>query len=162
MKFLNVSLLSFFLTSFLASMEIANCNNPNGHAYYHNHGIVDKKSSGWDKDGFNNVNAVFTLKLLDNKKLDILFIDATKMITSVIQSGAKVFPVILTQTSISIVVIHSTSVETYSFWKNTEGENKFSLSQSKTGDIMVRKNSLMVGNCSFIFFDKLKSLLDNT
>ena len=54
-----------------------------------------------------------------NKKLDILFIDATKMITSVIQSGAKVFPVILTQTSISIVVIHSTSVETYSFWKTT-------------------------------------------
>ena len=83
----------------------------------------------------------------------MLFIDATQSITSSIQSGGTIFPIIRTENSISIIIIHKSVIETYSFWENSENEYKFSLSQTKTGDIMVRKNSLLVGSCNYINFN---------
>ena len=53
----------------------------------------------------------------------------------------------------TVLVIYPSVAETYSFWQNKDGEYKFALSQSKTGDILLRKNSLMVGSCSYINFN---------
>ena len=154
--FLFVLLFVFSTQSFAEDLLIANCSNPIGQAYFHHYGIVPEDGSGWDKDGFESVNATFSLKKLGENKYDILFIDATKSIKSSTQEGAKIFPVIITNTSITMVIIYPQEiVETYSFWTNAKGKNKFAISQSKTGDILLRKNSLMVGDCSYINYDAL-------
>ena len=130
---------------------IANCEGVYGHAYYHYHGIVLKDKSGWVKEAISE--GKFSLKKFETDKLDLLFIDASQSIKSTIQSGASIFPVIRTDTSMTVLVIYPSVAETYSFWQNTDGEYKFALSQSKTGDILLRKNSLMVGSCSYINFN---------
>ncbi len=130
---------------------IANCEGAYGHAYYHYYGITPKDKSGWDKDAISK--GKFSFKKVDDDKFDLLFIDASQSITSSIQSGASIFPVIRTDTSMTVLVIYPSVVETYSFWQNKYDEYKFALSQSKTGDILLRKNSLMVGSCSYINFN---------
>jgi hypothetical protein len=150
-------LISLFISLAICSKSwaeaelIANCEGAYGHAYYHYYGITPKDKSGWDKDAISK--GKFSFKKVENDKFDLLFIDASQSITSSIQSGASIFPVIRTDTSMTVLVIYPSVAETYSFWQNKDGEYKFALSQSKTGDILLRKNSLMVGSCSYINFN---------
>jgi hypothetical protein len=153
-KLILISLVIFFTIcskSWAEAELIANCEGAYGHAYYHYYGITPKDKSGWDKDAISK--GKFSFKKVDDDKFDLLFIDASQSITSSIQSGASIFPVIRTDTSMTVLVIYPSVVETYSFWQNKDGEYKFALSQSKTGDILLRKNSLMVGSCSYIDFN---------
>tara|TARA_Y100001936_G_scaffold202397_1_gene204978 strand:+ start:1113 stop:1574 length:462 start_codon:yes stop_codon:yes gene_type:complete len=150
-KLLFIITLLFSFNTLAQEETIANCQGALGYAYYHSHGLVPHNEAGWGEDKI--TKGIFTLKKLDDDKLDLLFIDATQSITSSIQSGGTIFPIIRTGNSISIIIIHKSIIETYSFWENSENEYKFSLSQTKTGDIMVRKNSLLVGSCNYINFN---------
>ena len=96
-KLMLISLVIFFAIcskSWAEAELIANCEGAYGHAYYHYYGITPKDKSGWDKDAISKEK--FSFKKVDDDKFDLLFIDASQSITSSIQSGASIFPVIRT------------------------------------------------------------------
>ena len=130
------------------SKTIANCSSPSGYSFYSYIGLATKGDSGWAEDKISGMRA--TLKLLDDK-FDILFVDATNTVTSSLDSGAKIIPIIATEDYFSVLNLWiGRTAEIYTFWKNKDNQYKFSLAQVKSG--LISKSSVMVGDCSFIDF----------
>ena len=130
------------------SKTLANCSSPSGYAYYPFIGMAKKKNSGWTEDGISGMRTTVTYK---DSELDILYIDATDMLTSSLGSGAKLYPVITNENYFSILSIwFDNATELFTFWKSNDNQYKFSLTTVKGG--LVPKSSVLVGDCSFIDF----------
>tara|TARA_X000000950_G_C13585097_1_gene524989 strand:+ start:131 stop:577 length:447 start_codon:yes stop_codon:yes gene_type:complete len=148
MKILLTSLLILSFNFF--SKDVANCSGLQGYSYYMDYGIVPTKESGWSKDGIED----FKVKVIKDESgnFDILYSDLLGY-TSSTEDGAIIIPVIETNDSLSLISSYpSKNTEIYSFWRNKSGEFKYSLAQIKNGSVSIRKNTLFVGNCSFINF----------
>ena len=114
------------------------------------YGVVPKKESGWSKDGMDNFELKVTKDV--NGDYDILFKDVIGY-TSSKNDGAIIIPSITTNDSLSLISSYpNQTTEIYSFWRNKNGELKYSLAQIKNGTPMIRKNTLFVGNCSSVIF----------
>jgi hypothetical protein len=137
------------------AVDIANCSNPSGYAYYPELGMFDKKSSGWSKDKISNG----ITKVTKNQKgeYDIIFIDSTKNIISSREDGGGVFLLNQGKSSFSILVVYQgKTAEIYSFIKNNSGKLEYLHITSRAGDLIpITKSSLMQGECSFIDFSKI-------
>ena len=156
MKISGLLALSFAVTPAIGqSIDIATCRNPSGTAYRHFSGSNDKNDSGWSDDKI--TNGVVSLTKDATGKFDILYIDFRKKPISVIQDGAKVIPLRSGPTEISLLVHYDGSAtELYSFFREKDGKNKYSVLTSRLGPAAISaKSGVMVGDCDPIAFDQL-------
>lgn len=132
---------------------IAHGENPQGKAYFPYVGLVSKKDSGWHNDGIKN--GVFEV-VVSNGNLDIRYVDAAKRIKSSLADGGQVTILNKGENEISVLVYYpKTSIEIYTFYIDTDGNKKFTLTQMRGGEnTMVTKASILTGSCNFIYFDK--------
>lgn len=142
--------------SYSHGVELATCRAPAGKSYYHYAGIADKKISGWTDDKLSD--GVFTLTQSKDGAFDVLFIDGRGKPFSSAQEGAAVRLLRRGESSISLLVFHpSNTTEIYTFFLEKDGVNKFTLMQSRNGDLApLPKSSLFVGMCESIRFDLVK------
>jgi len=152
------SLLSiiFLLISHVAfAIDIASCSNPVGKAYFPEIGLVPKSKSGWDQDKV--TNGMVKLIKTSEGKYDILFVDATKQITSSTDSGGLVSMLNRGDNVVSFMVVYPKSTaEIYTFLRTTSGGLEYVQVTSRAGDaVMITKASIMRGDCSYINFDNL-------
>lgn len=100
--------------------DLAICQNLDGHAYYHNRGLVKAKDAGWSKDRISKGKTV--LKRLAPGKYDVLVLDASGSIWSAIQDGGTVFGLRATSTEITVMHVSKAAViEIYNFYKERDG-----------------------------------------
>jgi len=145
--------LMLFSVSALAQ-EIANCRSPKGKAFYFNLGIVQKNSAGWGDDAISG--GVFTLSK-KNGEFDILYLDSSKRIVSSRASGAVIQPLRKGENNFTLMVYYANdTIELYTFAKENSGVQSVHIIQSKGGDAMVQKSSILIANCDYIKFDALK------
>ena len=113
--------------------------------------------SGWSDNGIENGMTTVTF---NNGNLDILFIDVLNEIRSAKDQGSEIEFLMLSDNSftISSTVLNRT-IEIYTFWKNIDGEYKFSLSSTKGGFSLIPSNNLFVGDCSFVSMSWMEELL---
>lgn len=139
----------------LHAQTVTSCQNPEGYSYNHYSGRVPKASSGFVPDKI--TGGMVTLQKIGDKKYDILFVDATKQITSAVGDGGSVVLFRKGKTDATFVISFSGKViELYTFWVDSDGLAKYDLVQSKGGDLMpIHKISIMVGTCGPINFKLL-------
>lgn len=130
--------------------EVAVCSDPSGHAYYPEIGLIDKKSSGWQKDAISGGKITVTSDETGN--IDLLFVDASQQINSSTQQGGQVSLISQGKRDFRVMVVYPTygTVEIYSFWVNDRGQKEYSVLNSRTSDALFMKSSLMKGKCSFL------------
>ena len=151
-------LLLCFLIPTLNAETIASCGALKGQSYHPYYGtLANKKMSGWSDNGIENGKTTVTF---NNGNLDILFIDVLNEIRSAKDQGSEIEFLMLSDNSftISSTVLNRT-IEIYTFWKNIDGEYKFSLSSTKGGFSLIPSNNLFVGDCSFISMSWMEELL---
>jgi hypothetical protein len=143
----------FFLNFNSFAQIIANCKNPEGYAYYHHQGMVPKKSSGFQDDKI--TGGITTIKKMPNGKFDILIVDVRKKIISMVEDGGTVMLLRAGEKDATFLLYFpNMTIELYTIWIDSEGNQKFDMLQSKGGDAMpVHKSSVLVGNCDSINFD---------
>ena len=138
----------------VSAKNISVCGGFEGKSYFPNFGVLaslNQAETGWHDDRISEGKTTVT-KVGD--EFNILFSDVSGALTSAKDDGAQIFPLPLMagKDTFSIMVIwpRGPAVETYNFWKDNDGQFKFSLSQIKGG--LIHKQSLMVGNCTYIDF----------
>ena len=153
-KFLLIVILFFAHSSF--AVTIANCQNPEGHAYFPYAGFNPKDMVGWDKD---KITGGITQLVMDDKgQFDIQFVDASKQIISSKEDGADIFLFAINENSIGLAAIYvGRLIETYTFIKDLSGNNEYLMTQSKV-NTPVPKAGVMRGTCSFIDFSALEKI----
>ena len=153
-KFLLIAILFFAHSSF--AVTIANCQNPEGQAYFPYAGMNPENMAGWSKD---KVTGWITRLVQDeNGEFDIQFVDASQQIISSKEDGAKIILFAFSESSLGLAAIYFGAVlETYTFIKDLSGNNEYLMTQSKVG-VMIPKAGVMRGTCSFIDFSALKKI----
>ncbi len=144
-------LLSMWSTSTWAQ-TIATCGKPEGYAYYHYAAMLPKKDSGFTKDKISD--GMLTIQKMPDSSYDILIVDASKTIRSMVQDGGKVMLLRKgTKDATFILYFPAGSLELYTFWVDSEGQAKYDSLQSRGGDgAPFHKSSVMVGSCDVINF----------
>lgn len=141
----------FFKFIFLQNLfaeTLANCGASKGISYFPFSGINLKKNSGFADDEIKDGIVTLTKQ---GDKYDILFKDASGILSSSTQDGAEIYPIILNQESIALVSIYpGKALEIYSFWKENDGNTRYSLQTSRHGNPLISKSSLLVGDCTFL------------
>ena len=157
---MNKILLSIFLISSLAinAETIASCGALKGVSYYPYLGVFsDKENSGWQDDGISEGKTTLTF---DGTGFDILFIDFFDEINSSIANGAEIKLMMVGEKSYSLLSSYENdTLEIYTFWKNKDEEFRFSLTQVKDGAAFFKKQTVLVGECTYVKFDWLEKLL---
>ena len=157
---MNKILLSIiFISSMAVNAEtIASCGGLKGQSYYpHLGAFTDKKNSGWQDDGITGGKTTITF---DGTGFDILFVDTLGDINSSIGNGADIRLMMVGENSYSLLsVFQNSTLETYTFWKTNEGKSRYSLTQTKGGSALIAKQSVLVGECTYVEFDWLEKLL---
>ena len=87
-RYASLLILAIALSPVTVAQNVTTCRTPKGYSYYHYQGLTQKESSGFTEDTLSN--GVFTIKKVDSKNFDILYIDARKTITSSVADGAVV------------------------------------------------------------------------
>jgi hypothetical protein len=136
--------------------DITTCKDPSGMAFYHHANMVRKKDSGWAKDKISDGR--LTLKKIADGEYDILIYDATKTLFSLKQDGGQIVLMRAGENDATFLHFYPDRViELYTFWKDSLGQFKYDLIQSKGGDLtLVHKSSILVGSCSAINFEIIK------
>ena len=135
--------------------KIASCNNASGYSNYHHAGILGKKQSGWTEDKI--TGGIFTVIKTNEKEYDILFTDASKTIISSKEDGAKVMLMRIGNNDATFLAAYPrNTIELWTFYIEKDGRGRFDLLQSKGGDVLQHKSTVMSGDCSFI---DLKALI---
>ncbi len=134
---------------------VAACGNVEGYAYYHHHGVVSKKDSGFTKDKI--TGGMTTIQKMPDGTFDILIVDARKKIISMVQDEGKVLLLRRGEKDATFLLFFpNNAIEIYTIWVDTEGQKKYDLISSKGGDgTPVHKSSVMNGTCSEINFNVL-------
>jgi len=150
-----VLLMSIGFTNSTLAETIAKCKNPAGYSNYHYAGLIDKKGSGFVEDKI--TGGMTTLIKINEKEYDILFTDIRKQIFSVRDDGGKVMLMRLGKNDATFLHMHPGMVmEIYTFYRETDGEGRFDMLQSKGGDGMpIHKSSVLTGSCSELNIDSL-------
>ncbi len=153
--FVSYSLISFSSLSALAQ-DITTCVNPEGLSYYHYSEAVSSKDSGWSQDKISNGR--LTLKKISNTEFDILILDATKSIFSLRQDGGEIFLMRSSENDATFLhFFQGKVIELYTFWKDSNGQFKYDLIQSKGGSTTrVHKSSILIGTSTPIDFKLLQ------
>jgi hypothetical protein len=135
--------------------EIASCQSPAGRAYYFNLGIVPDAKSGWENDKISNGS--FTL-VKSGQELDILFVDVTKKVQSSKANGALVKLLRIGDSNFTVLVYYENdTIELYTFARENNGRQTMHLMQSKGGDALVQKSSVLIARCDSIDFQALRN-----
>jgi hypothetical protein len=132
---------------------IAHFKSPQGKTYYANTGLVSKKDAGWKNDG---IEGGITEIVVNNGKLDVRYVDATKRIMSAREDGGevKIFGRGINAVSIWVYYPRHT-IEVYNFYKDEDGQTKYIYTSTRSGeDLPIIKSSVYVGSCDFVYFDK--------
>ena len=135
--------------------DIASCGDPEGHAYFPEHGLVGKKDSGWSIDKI--TGGITKLVKLSEGEYDILFVDATRDIISSKGDGATIIPLNNGEKVFSVLVVYpGKTAEIYTFLQDGSGNLEFIQTTSRAGDgVLITKASVMRGTCSYINFGAL-------
>ena len=142
------------LTTHALAEDIAVCHSPVGKAYYAFDGIVPQNKAGWQNDAV--TGGKYTLSR-QGKDFDLLYVDATKRVASTRASGGIVQLMRVGESNFSVLVYYSNStIEIFSFIKEKSGKHTIHIMQSKGGDALLQKSSIMVGKCEFINFEKIR------
>jgi len=139
-----------------ASQVVAECANPQGHAYYLETGIVQTGKGGWQEDKISKGRTLLIRE--EGGAYDIIYKDATNQTISSVASGAKIM--LLRNNNVEglfLLFYPGKTAEMYHFFKEDNGTLRYATYQNKGGvDIPISKNSLMVGACSQIDFSSIK------
>lgn len=150
----NLLFLLLFLPQIIYATTIANCQNPEGHAYFPYAGMSPENMAGWDKDKI--TNGIVQLVQDEEGKFDIQFVDASKLIISAKADGATIIPFARNKNIISVAAIYAgTVLETYTFIKDLSGKNEFLMTQTKV-NTGFPKAGVMRGTCTFLDLSALK------
>jgi hypothetical protein len=140
-----ITLLVTSMTDVASAKEIATCGASDGTGYYPAFGkwTDDKISDG-----------KFTLTQTSEKEFDLLFVDARGSSFSAKQAGGAVILTGEANNAISIVVIHpsTTVTETYTFFRNADGNAQAIWTSNKGGGAPVMKVAAYRSNCSFFAY----------
>lgn len=146
--------ITLFIFSFLfietANAEvIASCSNLKGHAYYPHQDIISEKDSGWKQD---EVSPSVIELHKEGAEYDITYLDSTKKSSSTIKHDkAKIISLYNGKDDFSLLVQYpSGGTDIYRFFKESNETTKFALMSART---QISKNSLMIGDCSYIKFE---------
>ncbi len=149
-----LTLILILVPGLVSAKNISVCGGLEGKSYFPNYGMLAKLNeaeTGWHDDRIGEGKTTVT-KIGD--EFNILFSDVSGALTSAKDGGAQIFPLPLMtgKDTFSIMVIwpRGPAVETYNFWKDNDGQYKFSLSQVKGG--LIHKQSLLVGSCTYMDF----------
>lgn len=139
---------SFLVAGGAFAQAVANCSDPEGHAYYHHYPPVSKKESGFQKDKI--TGGLTTLQRLDNGDYDILIVDFRKQVISFRQDGGRIMLLRRgTNDATFLVTFPGMTIELYTFYTDADSVKRFDILQSKGGDGMpIHKSSVMTGTCS--------------
>ena len=151
------TLISFTTCAAIAqSEEIATCRNPSGKAFYHFNGLSDKAGSGWADDKISN--GVTTLVRATDGTFDMLYVDIRGKPISMAQDGATIRLLRLSPVEVTLLAHYEgAATEIYSFFKEKDGKNRYSVLTNKTGSAaIIPKSGVMVGDCGPIRFDLIK------
>jgi hypothetical protein len=151
-----ILLSSYSISSY--SMEIAECSNPSGKAYYPEIGLITKKDAEWDQNE-KITGGIVKLSKIGKNKYDILFVDATKRIISSVEDGGTVLMLSKGEKSVAFLVVYmGKTAEIFTFLTNTSGKSEYIHVTSRAGDdVMITKSSVMRGDCQYINFNALKN-----
>lgn len=139
----------FLLIHELSYAEVvARCTDSKGKSYFPNVGLITKDKSGWEDDAI--TGGVITLTRDKKGNFDVMFLDATKRITSSVDDGGLVKVFAKDDDALGVVVIYpNNTLETYNFFKTTSGEFEYLHTTSRVGsDALVKKVSLLRGVCT--------------
>ena len=135
------------------AQEVANCHSPKGKAYFAHLGIVPQDKAGWQDDAV--TGGAYTLTR-QGKELDLLYVDSTKRVASTKAQGGTVQLLRIGERNFSVLVYYpNDTIEIYSFIKENSGKLTLHIMQSKGGNALVQKSSVMIGRCEFIDFTGL-------
>lgn len=141
-------------SAFAGEQIIAHGENPKGKSYFAYTGLVLKeKNAGWQDNALSG--GIFEV-VLNNGVLDVRFVDASKSIKSVLAQEGKVTTLNKSKDGATILLIYpAETIEVYTFYKDHEGQNKFIMTQTKSGpNALITQASIFAGSCQFVEFDK--------
>lgn len=132
------------------AMNVAQCSNPSGKSFFPYLGIMSEKEAGWANDKISG--GITTLNKLDNGQYDILFVDATKQITSSQSDGGRIVQLSRGKTEASFLVIYpGRTAEIYTFYVDNAGKAKYTMVTHRSGSLVLfSKVSVMSGDCDFV------------
>lgn len=137
-----------------STVTVATCKEPSGYSYYHEGGMLSKKDSGFTEDKI--TGGLFTLVRIGQKEYDLLFVDASKSITSTKQEGGRIQLLRRGRNDATFLVVYPNSTELFTFYKeNNSGSERFDMLQSKGGAMPIHKSTVMTGSCSGLRFNFL-------
>jgi hypothetical protein len=126
---------------------VATCKEPSGYSYYHEGGMLSKKDSGFTKDKI--TGGLMTLVRIGPKEYDLLFVDASKSITSTKQDGGRMQLLRRGKNDATFLAVYPNSTELFTFYKEeNSGSERFDMLQSKGGAMPIHKSTVMTGSCS--------------
>jgi hypothetical protein len=142
-----------FLTATSASAQtVATCRNPEGYAYFHFAGILEKKDQGFIKDKISG-GSVKIVKLA-NGKYDFVYVDIRNQPTSSLEDGAKIALMRTGATDATFIVYYfNNTIEIYTIWLDGDGQSRYDVMSSKGGSSSIHKSSVMSGECDPIDFN---------
>ena len=147
-----LTLILILVPGLVSAKNISVCGGLKGKSYFPNIGVLatlNKSEIGWHDDRIDEGKTTVT-KIGD--EFNILFLDSSGAMASAKDQGVQTIPVIIGKDSFTVMTFWPTgpTIEIYSFWKDNDGQNKFSLSQVKGG--LIHKQSLLIGNCTYLDF----------
>jgi hypothetical protein len=159
MKYVNIAVViaaSVMASPGATAEEITTCREPSGTAYFHYSGLVDKKGSGWQSDKIGG--GAVTLVQNSDLSFDILYLDTRKKPISSVQDGGIVRLLRQSGDALTLLVHYAgATTEIYSFFREKDGQSRFTMMQSKTGaGAVVPKSSILLGLCETIRFDLVR------
>ncbi len=138
------------------SQDLATCRNPTGKAFRHFSGAQSQEDAGWSDERISN--GAITITQAADGHFDLLYVDGRNKPISMTQEGAKV--VVLRSGPNELLLLshyEATTTELYSFFREKDGKNRYTVMTSRTGPrAVLPKSSLMVGDCDPIRFDLIK------
>lgn len=127
--------------------SLATCGEEVGKAYYVAAGAVSKKDAGWTDDKISGGSV--TLDFSEESGLDLLFIDANKVVKSAKSEGAKIKLLALSTQNINVLITYQGNTsEIYDFYVDDIGNTDFNHVVVKPANTLVPKAGIYVGHCS--------------
>lgn len=148
-----LSLIAILGSAPVHAEDLAVCGSVSGKAYYAEKGVVSKENRGWNDDAISGGKT--TLVKLGEDQYDILFLDSTGSIKSVVQQSGTVLKLRQGVSDFTFLVYYpGDTIEIYTFLVDNAGIQQVILMQSKGGDsTYFHKSAVFVGECNFIKFD---------
>lgn len=149
-----VSFLAGVTISFAAhSLDIAACHSPKGKSHFPTIALVPVDKSGWKDDAITGGRYTLTKQ---GAEFDLLYLDSNKRVASSEGNGAAVSLIRMASDNFSIFVYYpNDTIEIFSFMRETTGALSLHAIQSKGGDALVHKSSILIAKCDFINFEAI-------